>query len=141
MLSNSFDLKNAQNVTDKSQPIGWIFSHVKVNFVFKQYLYQMGNFKIQPVEVSPEAQLYSFQGDEEESSEIEPYSGKLTRADYAVKDSQDKVEGKRFMSMTEMAQNFLREQSEDSEPHYSGGESTQTSDDIDHPSIEPAQIK
>ena len=39
-------MKNIQNVTSPSQNVGWLFSHVKVNFIFKQYLYQMGNFKI-----------------------------------------------------------------------------------------------
>lgn len=48
MYGNYFDLKQVQTVTATNQPIGWLFSHVKVNFVFKQYLYSMGNtnFKI-----------------------------------------------------------------------------------------------
>lgn len=37
--SHNFDMKNIQNVTAPAQNIGWLFSHVKVNFVFKQYLY------------------------------------------------------------------------------------------------------
>lgn len=47
----------------------------------------MGNFKITQVDVSPEAQLYSFQNDD--SSDIENQQEKLTRADYAVKQSPD----------------------------------------------------
>ena len=46
--------------------------------------------------------------------------------------------------MTEKAQNFLRDQSDDSDPTvYSGGESTQTSDDVDPSSAEskPIQIQ
>lgn len=70
IYGNYLDLKQVQSVTAKEQPVGWLFSHVKVNFVFKQYLYQMGNFKITPVDVStPDVQLYSFQNDD--SSEIE----------------------------------------------------------------------
>lgn len=61
----------------------------------------MGNFKVQPVEVSPEAQLYSFQ-DENDSSDFEAFPEKLTRADYAVKESPDEVRP-RFQSMTEKA--------------------------------------
>lgn len=53
--SNYFDLNQVQKVVAPEQPIGWIFSHVKVNFVFKQYLYQMGNFKVNSVDMSPEA--------------------------------------------------------------------------------------
>lgn len=43
IFGNYFDLKQVQAVTAIDQPIGWFFSHVKVNFVFKQYLYSMGN--------------------------------------------------------------------------------------------------
>lgn len=99
----------------------------------------MGNFKITQVDVSPEAQLYSFQNDD--SSDIETQPEKMTRADYAVKESPDKQKEVRYQSFTEKAQNFLRDQSEDSDINaYSGGESTQTSEDVD-PCVEKVQIK
>ena len=99
----------------------------------------MGNFKITQVDVSPEAQLYSFQNDD--SSDIETQQEKMTRADYAVKESPDKQKEVRYQSFTEKAQNFLRDQSEDSDINaYSGGESTQTSEDVD-PCVEKVQIK
>ena len=99
----------------------------------------MGNFKITQVDVSPDAQLYSFQNDD--SSDIETQQEKMTRADYAVKESPDKQKEVRYQSFTEKAQNFLRDQSEDSDINaYSGGESTQTSEDVD-PCVEKVQIK
>lgn len=99
----------------------------------------MGNFKITQVDVSPEAQLYSFQNDD--SSDIETQQEKMKRADYAVKESPDKQKEVRYQSFTEKAQNFLRDQSEDSDINaYSGGESTQTSEDVD-PCVEKVQIK
>lgn len=88
IYGNYFDLKQVQAVTSLEQPIGWLFSYVKVNFVFKQYLYKMGSFKVTQVEVSPAAELYSFQNDD--SSDFDTQPEKLTRADYAVRESPEK---------------------------------------------------
>lgn len=49
----------------------------------------MGSFKVTPVEVSPVEQLYSFQNDA--SSDFETQPEKMSRADYAVRESPDKV--------------------------------------------------
>lgn len=66
----------------------------------------------------------------------------MCRADYAVKESPDRKKDFRYQSFTEKAQNFLREQSDDSDPtaYSGGGESTQYSDDVD-PFTEKIQIK
>lgn len=104
--SNHFDLNNIQNVTRPDQPIGWIFSHVKVNFVFKQYLYQLGDFKVHSVEVSPSSNVANSVGD---SDDVVPYPEKLTRADYAYRGDEEQKEKKetKFLSLTEKAQSIL----------------------------------
>lgn len=49
------------------------------------------------------------------------------------------------MSLTELAQNFLKEQSDDSDQNdgnvFSGGESTQTSEDCSEPPVDCPAIK
>lgn len=89
----------------------------------------------------PQLSLY----DSEDKIEGTPFApAKKTRADYAVREPpsvEETPDGQeKYVSLTEMAQNLLREQSDDSDQGennvFSGGESTQTSEECFEP---PAQ--